>query len=92
LIERVSEIREFQIRDEQGGFRRGKVVWIREAKGCVCCVMDLEEAHDRVDMMVMWEVLGMYGVGGEILSAIKIMCEDIDHGGCKNRSKAGEEV
>jgi hypothetical protein len=36
-------------------------------------LMDLEKARDRVDMMAMWEVLRMHGVGGKILGAIKSM-------------------
>jgi hypothetical protein len=38
--------------------------------------MDLEKAYDRVDMMAMWEVLRIYGVGGKILSEIKSRYEE----------------
>jgi hypothetical protein len=38
--------------------------------------MNLEKAYDRVDRMLMSEVLRMYGVGGKILSAIKSMYEE----------------
>ena len=33
--------------------------------------MDLEKAYDRVDRGAMWEVLGLYGVGGRLLNAVK---------------------
>jgi hypothetical protein len=89
LIERVSEITEVQIRDEQCGFRKGRggVDQVFALK-CVCekylerqkevfvAFMGLEKAYDRVDRMAMWEVLGMYGVGGKILGVIKNMYEE----------------
>ena len=33
--------------------------------------MDLEKAYDRVDRKALWTVLGFYGVGGKLLTAIK---------------------
>ena len=33
--------------------------------------MDLEKAYDRVDRDALWEVLGIYGVGGKLLQAVK---------------------
>ena len=33
--------------------------------------MDLEKAYDRVDRMALWDVLGIYGVGGHLLEGIK---------------------
>ena len=33
--------------------------------------MDLEKAYDRIDRTVLWTVLGFYGVGGKLLTAIK---------------------
>jgi hypothetical protein len=70
LIERVTEITEVLIRDEQGGFRKGRgCVDQVFALKCVCekylekqkevfvAFMDLEKAYDSVHMMAMWEVL-----------------------------------
>ncbi len=37
--------------------------------------MDLEKAYDRVDWLVLWEVLKIYGVGEKLLSAIKSFYE-----------------
>ena len=33
--------------------------------------MDLEEAYDRVNMEVLWQVLKIYDVGGKFLNGIK---------------------
>jgi hypothetical protein len=38
--------------------------------------MDLENPYETMERMVMWEVLMMDGVGGEILISIKSMCEE----------------
>jgi hypothetical protein len=83
LIERVDEITELQMRDEQGGCRK-----VRDcanqvfALKCMCekylekqkevfdVLMYLQKAYDRVDRMTMWEVFRMYEVGGDVLGAI----------------------
>jgi hypothetical protein len=89
IIERVREITEMQIRDEQGGFRkvRGSVDQVFSLR-CVCekylekqnevvlAFIDLEKAYDRVDRQAMSEVLMMYGVGSKILGAKKSMYEE----------------
>ena len=36
--------------------------------------MDLEKAYDRIDRAALWTVLGFYGVGGKLFSAIKSLC------------------
>ena len=33
--------------------------------------MDLEKAYDRVDREALWQLLGVYGVEGGLLAAIK---------------------
>ena len=38
--------------------------------------MDLEKAYDRVDREAMWRMLGIYGVGGKLLSAVKSFYAD----------------
>ncbi len=41
--------------------------------------MDLEKAYDRVDREALWNVLRIYGVGGQLLKAIKAFIEDQVH-------------
>ena len=31
--------------------------------------IDLEKAYDKIDSGVLWEVLGIYGIGGSLLKA-----------------------
>ncbi len=38
--------------------------------------MYLEKAYDRVDWLALWEVLRIYGAGGNLLSAIKSFYEE----------------
>ncbi len=38
--------------------------------------MDLDKTYDRVDWLVLWDVLKIYGVGGKLLSAIKSFYEE----------------
>ncbi len=38
--------------------------------------MDLEKAYDRVDWIALWDVLKIYGVGGNLLSALKSFNEN----------------
>ncbi len=33
--------------------------------------MDLEKAYDRVDRKALWNVLKIYGVGGQLMKGIK---------------------
>ena len=33
--------------------------------------LDLEKAYDRVDRDAMWNVLGLYGIGGRLLRGVK---------------------
>ena len=33
--------------------------------------MDLKKAYDRVDEDAMWQVLSLYGVGGQLLHAVQ---------------------
>ena len=36
--------------------------------------MYLEKTYDRVNREDLWQVLGMYDVGGKLLSGIKCVC------------------
>ena len=38
--------------------------------------MDLEKAYDRIDRGAMWNVLGLYGVDGKLLNAVKSLYDD----------------
>ena len=89
LVERVKEITECRISREQGAFMKGKgcidqiftVKMVAEkylAKGrkMYAAFMDLEKAYDRVDWDGLWEVLGIYGVGGRLLRGVKAFYKD----------------
>ena len=84
IIERVMNITESRISNEQGGFRKGRgcVDQIFTVKGMAekylmkdrklyAAFMDLEKAYDKVDWDALWEVLKIYGVGGQLLQGIK---------------------
>ena len=84
LIERVVEMTEVAVGEEQCGFRRGRgcvdqIFAVRQicekfrAKGREVFVafMDLEKAYDRIDREALWKVMGMYGIGGKLLTAVK---------------------
>jgi len=84
VIERVMEITEGRISDEQGGFRKGKGCvdqifnvkllaekYLVKGKKLYVAFMDLEKAYDRVDWDSLWDVLKIYGVGGQLLKGVK---------------------
>ncbi|WP_435362532.1 reverse transcriptase domain-containing protein, partial [Klebsiella pneumoniae] len=75
LINRVREITEELVGEEQGGFRKGKgcvdqifvmrnIVekHLERGKKVYAAFMDLEKAYDRVDREGLWRVLRIYGV------------------------------
>ena len=39
-------------------------------------VIDFEKVYDRVNREALWQVLGIYDVGGKLLSGIKSMYVD----------------
>ena len=45
--------------------------YLSKGKEVYWAFIDLEKAYDRVDRGAMWEVLGLYGVGGRLLKAVK---------------------
>ena len=84
MIERVRNITESRIGEEQGGFRKGRgcidqIFTLRmlvekhlaKDRKMFAAFMDLEKAYDRVDWEALWEVLRIYGVGGKLLDALK---------------------
>ena len=51
--------------------------------------MDLEKAYDRVDRDSLWQILRLYGVGGELLKALQNFY--VDSRACgKIRNKVSE--
>jgi len=84
IIERVMDITESRISEEQGGFRKGRGCvdqifsvrmtaekYLTKGRKLYVAFMDLEKAYDRVDWNAMWDVLKIYGVGGPLLNGIK---------------------
>ncbi len=45
-------------------------------KNVYAAFMDLEKAYDRVDWEALWDVLGIYGVGGRLLDGVKAFYRD----------------
>lgn len=84
LTERLMEVTEEKVSQEQGGFRKGKgcvhkifaikmIVeeYLGKGRKLYAAFMDLEKAYDRVDREALWNVLRIYGVGGQLLEGIK---------------------
>ena len=84
LIERVIECTDGAIGGEQCGFRKGmscsdQVFAVRQIcekklekhQEVFWGFMDLEKAYDRIDRKALWQVLGVYGVGGCVLRGIQ---------------------
>ena len=84
LIRRVREGTEGVIREEQGGFQKGKGCvdqifavrqicekFVEKGREVFWAFMDLEKAYDRIDRDGMWHMLSLYGVGGKLLKGVK---------------------
>ena len=84
LIERVIECTDGAIGGEQCGFRKGmscsdQVFAVRQIcekklekhQEVFWAFMDLEKAYDRIDREALWQVLGVYVVGGCVLKGIQ---------------------
>src|SRR5215469_10087545 len=84
LIERVRALTDNLIREEQGGFRKGRgcldQVFVvkslcekfrEKGREVYMAFMDLEKAYDRVDREALWMVLSKYGVRGKLLEAVR---------------------
>ena len=75
---------EAKLKDDQCGFRPGRstgdqILPLKQifkkswgyGKHLFACFADLEKAYDRVARDKLWKVLREYGVGGQLLRAIK---------------------
>ena len=89
LIDKVREITGGMVGEEQCGFRTGRGCvdqvfslkqlsekYVAKGKSVYVAYMDLEKAYDRVDRDAMWKVLRMYGINGNLLSAIQSLYEE----------------
>ena len=89
IIERVKEITRGVIGGEQGAFMDGRGCvdqihtvrlmiekYICKRRKLYAAFIDLEKAYDRVDRKALWDVLRIYGVGGELLSAVRAFYVD----------------
>ncbi len=81
---RLIQVTEEKVTNEKGSFREGKgcVGQVIAVKMLVeeylgkdeklnTILMDLEKAYDRVDRKVLWYVLNIYDVGGQLMEQIK---------------------
>ena len=84
LIKRVRAGTECAIMEEKCGFRQGRgcmdqVFAVRQVcekylangKDVFWAFMDLEKAHDTINRHDMWQMLRVYGVGGNLLKAVQ---------------------
>ena len=84
LESKCREIVESKLEDGQCGFRprcttTNQIFTLKQifeyyweyGKHLFACFVDLEKAHDRVPRDILWKVLQEYGVGGQLLRAIK---------------------
>ncbi len=45
--------------------------YLRKDRKLYAAFMDLKKAYDRVDRKLLWDVLKIYGVGGQLMEGIK---------------------
>ncbi len=77
LIERLMEVTEGKVSEEQGGFRKGKGCvdqifalkmlvkeYLGKDKKLYAAFMDLDKAYGRVEREALWSVVKIYGLGG----------------------------
>ena len=70
------QITEKKVSEEQVGFRKGKccvdeIIPIRMLVKLYTAFTDLEKAYDRVDRAAPWNVLKIYGMGGQLVEGKK---------------------
>ena len=46
--------------------------YLANGKDVFWAFMDLEKAYDTIDQHGMWQMLRVYGVGGEVLKAVQV--------------------
>ncbi len=86
VTERLMQLTEKKVIDEQGGFKRGKSCvdqifaikmlaeeYLGKDKKLYAAFIDLEKACDRMDREALWNVLNRYGVGGQLMEGIKFL-------------------
>ena len=84
LIDRIRSSVDRAIGEEQCGFREGRgcvdqIFAVRQLcekylgvnREVYMAFMDLEKAYDRIDRNALWQVLRIYGVGGNLLRAVQ---------------------
>ncbi len=72
------QVAEKKVSDEQGDFRRGKscvgkifvIKMLVEDGKLYATFMDLEITYDRIDRKALYNVLKVYGVGGQLMKGI----------------------
>ncbi len=88
LTERLMEVTEGKVSEEQGGVRKGRgcvdqifamkrlveEYYLGKDKKLYAAFMDLGKAYDRVDREALWSVLKIYGVGRQLLKGIQAFC------------------
>ncbi len=86
----LMQVTEKKVSDEQGGFKKGKSCvdqifavkmllgeYLRKDRKLYAAFMDLEKAYDRVDRKALWDVLKIYGVGGQLMEGIKVFYREV---------------
>src|SRR5215469_5652612 len=84
LIDRVKNITDGLVGEEQEGFRKGRGCvdqvfamkglcekYREKGKEIYLGFMDLEKAYDRIDREALWRVVRKYGVNGRLMTALK---------------------
>ncbi len=84
LTERLMQVTEKKVSDEQRGFRKGKSCvyqifaikmlveeYLGKNRKLYAAFMDLEKEYDRVNRKAVWNVLKIYSVGWELMEGIK---------------------
>ena len=99
-IDRIRDKTENVIAEMQGGFRGGRECtdqifivrqicenYLGKGKDVYFAFLDLEKAYDRVDIVSMWNVLRLYGIGDRLLQGVKSL-----YVGSKACFRVGNEV
>ncbi len=52
--------------------------YLGEDRKLYAAFMDLEKAYDRVDRNALWDVLEIYGVGGQLMEGMKAFYREVN--------------